>query len=57
MTADSALVDLEGPKRRRPAYRAMATATPASVILLVLTLVITGLQFAAQKRFVHYESE
>lgn len=32
-------------------------SSAASVILLVLTLVITGLQFAAQKRFVHYESE
>lgn len=30
-------------------------ASAASVLLLVLTLVITGLQFAAQKRFVHYE--
>ncbi|MCA0293878.1 MAG: sugar ABC transporter permease [Actinobacteria bacterium] len=32
-------------------------SSAASVILLVLTLVITGLQFAAQKRFVHYESD
>ena len=30
-------------------------ASAASVILLVLTLVITGAQFALQKRFVHYE--
>lgn len=30
-------------------------ASAASVLLLVLTLVITGLQFTAQKRFVHYE--
>lgn len=30
-------------------------SSAASVILLVLTLVITGLQFGAQKRFVHYE--
>jgi multiple sugar transport system permease protein len=32
-------------------------SSAASVILLVLTLVITGLQFTAQKRFVHYESD
>lgn len=30
-------------------------ASAASVILLLLTLVITGVQFALQKRFVHYE--
>jgi multiple sugar transport system permease protein len=30
-------------------------ASAASVILLALTLVITGLQFTAQKKFVHYE--
>jgi multiple sugar transport system permease protein len=30
-------------------------ASAASVILLVLTLVITAIQFGAQKRFVHYE--
>lgn len=30
-------------------------ASAASVILLALTLVITALQFGAQKRFVHYE--
>jgi multiple sugar transport system permease protein len=30
-------------------------SSAASVILLILTLVITGLQFGAQKRFVHYE--
>lgn len=30
-------------------------ASAASVILLVITLVITGLQFTAQKKFVHYE--
>lgn len=32
-------------------------SSAASVILLILTLVITGLQFTAQKRFVHYESD
>ncbi len=32
-------------------------SSAASVILLGLTLAITGLQFAAQKRFVHYEGE
>ena len=32
-------------------------SSAASVILLALTLVITGLQFTAQKRFVHYESD
>ncbi|MGC3995522.1 MAG: sugar ABC transporter permease [Propionicimonas sp.] len=32
-------------------------SSAASVILLFLTLVITALQFGAQKRFVHYESE
>lgn len=32
-------------------------SSAASVILLMLTLVITGLQFTAQKRFVHYESD
>jgi multiple sugar transport system permease protein len=32
-------------------------SSAASVILLLLTLVITGLQFTAQKRFVHYESD
>lgn len=30
-------------------------ASAASVILLAITLVITGIQFSAQKRFVHYE--
>jgi ABC-type sugar transport systems, permease components len=30
-------------------------ASAASIILLLLTLAITGLQFAVQKRFVHYE--
>lgn len=30
-------------------------ASAASVILLVLTLVITGIQFGLQRRFVHYE--
>lgn len=30
-------------------------SSAASVLLLVLTLVITALQFGAQKRFVHYE--
>jgi len=30
-------------------------SSAASVILLVLTLVITGIQFAAQKKFVYYE--
>jgi ABC-type sugar transport systems, permease components len=30
-------------------------ASAASVILLLITLVITGLQFTAQKKFVHYE--
>ncbi|MET0726373.1 MAG: sugar ABC transporter permease [Leifsonia sp.] len=32
-------------------------ASAASVILLVLTLVITGIQFGAQKKFVHYEDD
>lgn len=32
-------------------------SSAASVILLILTLVITALQFAAQKKFVHYEDE
>lgn len=32
-------------------------ASAASVILLVLTLVITAVQFAAQKKFVHYEED
>lgn len=32
-------------------------SSAASVILLALTLVITGIQFTAQKRFVHYESD
>jgi multiple sugar transport system permease protein len=32
-------------------------SSAASVILLVLTLVITGIQFAAQKKFVHYEDD
>ena len=32
-------------------------ASAASVILLLLTLVITGIQFGAQKRFVHYEDD
>lgn len=31
-------------------------ASAASVVLLVLTLLITAAQFAAQKKFVHYES-
>ncbi|MDQ2845689.1 MAG: sugar ABC transporter permease [Actinomycetota bacterium] len=31
-------------------------ASAASIILLVLTLVITGIQFTAQKKFVHYEA-
>jgi multiple sugar transport system permease protein len=30
-------------------------ASAASVILLLLTLIITGIQFGAQKKFVHYE--
>ncbi|GAA1440977.1 sugar ABC transporter permease [Leifsonia poae] len=30
-------------------------ASAASVILLLITLVITGIQFTAQKKFVHYE--
>ncbi|MDN4596772.1 carbohydrate ABC transporter permease [Leifsonia virtsii] len=30
-------------------------ASAASIILLIITLVITGIQFAAQKKFVHYE--
>ncbi len=30
-------------------------ASAASIILLVITLVITGIQFTAQKKFVHYE--
>lgn len=32
-------------------------SSAASVILLLLTLAITGVQFAVQKRFVHYENE
>lgn len=32
------------------------TSSAAALLLLVLTLVVTLLQFAAQKRFVHYES-
>ncbi|WP_227468210.1 carbohydrate ABC transporter permease [Microbacterium sp. YJN-G] len=32
-------------------------SSAASIILLVLTLVITGIQFAAQKKFVHYEDD
>ncbi|HET6671900.1 MAG TPA: sugar ABC transporter permease [Agromyces sp.] len=32
-------------------------ASAASVILLMLTLVITAIQFSAQKKFVHYEDE
>lgn len=32
-------------------------SSAASVILLVLTLVITAIQFGAQKKFVHYEDE
>ena len=32
-------------------------ASAASVILLVLTLVITAIQFGAQKKFVHYEED
>lgn len=31
-------------------------SSAASVVLLVLTLVITAIQFGAQKKFVHYES-
>ncbi len=30
-------------------------ASAASIILLLITLVITGIQFGAQKKFVHYE--
>ena len=30
-------------------------SSAASIVLLVLTLVITALQFGAQKKFVHYE--
>ena len=33
----------------------LGPASAASIILLMLTLVITGIQFTAQKRFVHYE--
>lgn len=32
-------------------------SSAASVILLVLTLIITAIQFGAQKRFVHYEED
>ncbi|MBO9627462.1 MAG: sugar ABC transporter permease [Microbacterium sp.] len=32
-------------------------SSAASVILLVITLIITGIQFAAQKKFVHYEDD
>lgn len=32
-------------------------ASAASIILLVITLVITAIQFAAQKKFVHYEDD
>lgn len=32
-------------------------SSAASVILLVLTLIITGIQFGAQKKFVHYEED
>ena len=32
-------------------------SSAASVILLLITLVITGIQFAAQKKFVHYEDD
>jgi multiple sugar transport system permease protein len=32
-------------------------SSAASVILLVITLVITLIQFSAQKKFVHYEEE
>ncbi|MEV7633031.1 sugar ABC transporter permease [Microbacterium sp. NPDC089318] len=32
-------------------------SSAASIILLVLTLVITAIQFAAQKKFVHYEDD
>lgn len=32
-------------------------SSAASVILLVLTLIITGIQFGAQKKFVHYEDD
>ncbi|MFV0453296.1 MAG: carbohydrate ABC transporter permease [Propioniciclava sp.] len=32
-------------------------SSAASVILLIITLAITAAQFAAQKRFVHYESD
>lgn len=31
-------------------------ASAASIVLLILTLLITAIQFAAQKKFVHYES-
>ena len=30
-------------------------ASAASVILLIITLIVTGIQFTAQKKFVHYE--
>ena len=30
-------------------------ASAASIILLIITLIITGIQFTAQKKFVHYE--
>jgi multiple sugar transport system permease protein len=32
-------------------------SSAASIILLLLTLVITAIQFAAQKKFVHYEDD
>ncbi|MGO4680707.1 carbohydrate ABC transporter permease [Microbacterium sp. 2MCAF23] len=32
-------------------------SSAASIILLLLTLVITGIQFAAQNKFVHYEDD
>lgn len=32
-------------------------SSAASIILLVLTLIITAIQFAAQKKFVHYEDD
>lgn len=32
-------------------------ASAASIILLLITLVITGIQFTAQKKFVHYEDD
>ena len=32
-------------------------SSAASIILLLLTLVITAVQFGAQKKFVHYEDD